>query len=181
MAKKKIKIPKYIQTKFKKPQFKKGDAVCITWLGEYKYGFIIDVNTDNEEARYKVKSYGTVYPCGIQIKEYKSNYGQVGFVQNDPGESPDTIREKATRADSGISSKSGGARVCNTNKDKVPKRNVPVSDDKVPESKRPKATTRKATSKSGATRNGTKRPRSDNWSCQRQRFWPDDQVWIRRN
>ena len=55
MAKKrKQDVPKYIQAKFKKEQYKPGDYVCMTWLGGLKFGQIIETDKKNEHVRYKI-------------------------------------------------------------------------------------------------------------------------------
>jgi len=81
MAKKKTQIiPKYIQAKFKKPQYKVGNVVYITWLGERKIGKIIEIIKRNEQSYYKVKSIGKLYTCGIEINNYKSSRDAPGFI-----------------------------------------------------------------------------------------------------
>jgi hypothetical protein len=81
--KKKQEIPKYIQTKFQKPQYQVGDFVCITWLGSPHFGQIVETDKKNEHVRYKVKSHGTYYTCGIQIGIYKSENTEYGILLAD--------------------------------------------------------------------------------------------------
>ena len=71
---KKQKLPKYIQQKFKKPQFKIGDRVKYEFLGEHGWGIITKINEYNDKITYMVKGNRYSYPCGLQIKEYTSYY-----------------------------------------------------------------------------------------------------------
>ena len=71
---KKQKLPKYIQQKFKKPQFKIGDRVKYEFLGEHGWGTITKINEYNDKITYMVKGNRYSYPCGLQIKEYTSYY-----------------------------------------------------------------------------------------------------------
>ena len=99
MAKKrKQDVPKYIQAKFKKEQYKPGDYVCMTWLGGLKFGQIIETDKKNEHVRYKIKSYNTFYTCGIQIGEYQSENTDYGILLADETErrGAAAIRSKAT-------------------------------------------------------------------------------------
>lgn len=81
MAKqKKQEVPKHIQAKFKKPQFKPGDFVCMTWLGEFIRGELIETYKTHEHVRYKIKAAGFTYTCGIQIGDYKSEHTDYGVL-----------------------------------------------------------------------------------------------------
>jgi len=81
MAKqKKQQVPKYIQAKFKKPQFKPGDFVCMTWLGEFIRGELVETYKTHEHVRYKIKAAGFTYTCGIQIGDYKSEHTDYGIL-----------------------------------------------------------------------------------------------------
>ena len=71
---KKKKLPKYIQEKFIKAQFKIGDRVKYEFLGEHGWGYITKINQYNDKITYMVQGNGYSYPCGIQIKEYSSYY-----------------------------------------------------------------------------------------------------------
>jgi hypothetical protein len=71
---KKKKLPKYIQEKFKKQQFKIGDIVKWEFLGESGWGIIKKILNANDKITYMVKTGKYTYPCGIQIKEYSSYY-----------------------------------------------------------------------------------------------------------
>ena len=71
---KKKKLPKYIQEKFKKEQFKIGDIVKWEFLGESGWGVVKKILKANDKITYMVKTGKYTYPCGIQIKEYSSYY-----------------------------------------------------------------------------------------------------------
>jgi hypothetical protein len=71
---KKKKLPKYIQEKFKKQQFKIGDIVKWEFLGESGWGVVKKILNANDKITYMVKTSKYTYPCGIQIKEYSSYY-----------------------------------------------------------------------------------------------------------
>ena len=71
---KKKKLPKYIQEKFKKQQFKIGDTVKWEFLGESGWGIVKKILKTNDKITYMVKTGKYTYPCGIQIKEYSSYY-----------------------------------------------------------------------------------------------------------
>ena len=45
---KKEKLPKYVINKFKKPQFKLGDTVIYTFLGEKGYGKITNIKNEKK-------------------------------------------------------------------------------------------------------------------------------------
>lgn len=81
MSKKK-KIPKTIQNKFKKKQFKIGDFVYITWLNTEYYGYIKKITErPGKILSYLVQTEKYAYPCGLLIKGYKS--GTVGSIDID--------------------------------------------------------------------------------------------------
>ena len=77
---KKEKLPKYVINKFKKPQFKLGDTVIYTFLGEGGRGKIIKINNEKTDKyiSYTVKGNGYKYPCGLRISKYKSY--QFGYI-----------------------------------------------------------------------------------------------------
>ena len=78
----KQKLPKYIQQKFTKPQFKIGDRVKYEFLGEHGWGIITKINKHNDKITYMVKGKGYTYPCGLQIKEYRSYYaGSIDYAE----------------------------------------------------------------------------------------------------
>jgi hypothetical protein len=77
---KKQKISDKIQAKFDKPQFRIGDAVFFSWLGQKQYGHVIRIKKTTWGIQYSVEaSSGTKYPCGIQIQGQKTHYN-TGFI-----------------------------------------------------------------------------------------------------
>lgn len=162
MARKKQQIPKYIQAKIKRPQYKVGDTVCIRWLGQIKYGIIEQIYERYEEARYMVNAGGTKYPCGIQIKEYRSPNAEAGFVINDSGESAESIRRKATTTNKRVVKNAGGTTVRNTDKGQVSRTDVSVTDSTDAGTSRSKTTSRKISNKPVTTRSsrGTNKTKS---------------------
>jgi len=78
------KTPKNIIKQFNRPQFKVGDYVYFTWLGTQKAeGYVKKITTQNWGIQYLVvaQEYGKTYkyPCGIEIKGYKTSY-HIGCV-----------------------------------------------------------------------------------------------------
>jgi hypothetical protein len=93
--------PSYIQRIFTKAQYNIGDAVCFSWLGGRQYGIIVNIKTvSNEEISYTVSSYGTRYPCGIEVKEHRNRYHNAGFIQYNSGEDQDVISSRSADANS---------------------------------------------------------------------------------
>jgi hypothetical protein len=77
---KKQKISDKLQAKFDKPQFRIGDAVFFSWLGQKQYGYVIRIKKTTWGIQYNVESAsGTKYPCGIQIQGQKTHYN-TGFI-----------------------------------------------------------------------------------------------------
>ena len=89
MAKKKSKIPAYVLKQFEKAMYKPGDKVIIKWLGQIKTGYVTKYYKRNWGMAYTVEvtelnpragqRSSTRYPCGIQIKEYSTDY-KVGLI-----------------------------------------------------------------------------------------------------
>jgi len=73
MAKKQL-VPDTVQKQFNKIQFKQNQPVLFTWLGMKKYGHVIQTKQMGWGIMYTIKSDGTKYPCGIQIKMHKTAY-----------------------------------------------------------------------------------------------------------
>ena len=74
------KIPANIISKFEKPQFKPGDAVCFTWFNVKRYGYVTNTKQVGWGIQYTVKLDKMSYPCGIQIEEWKTKY-RTGLIQ----------------------------------------------------------------------------------------------------
>jgi len=72
------KTPKNIIKQFNRPQFKIGDYVYFTFLGSKQEGYVKKITTQNWGVQYLVvaEEYGKTYkyPCGIDIKGYKTSY-----------------------------------------------------------------------------------------------------------
>ena len=89
MAKKKVKLPAYVLKQFDKAMYKVGDEVMIRWLGQIKTGYVTKYYKRNWGMAYTVEvtelnpragqRSSTRYPCGIQIKEYSTDY-KVGCI-----------------------------------------------------------------------------------------------------
>lgn len=89
MAKKKVNLPAYVLKQFDKAMYKVGDAVIISWLGQKKTGYVTKYYKRNWGMAYTVEVPehehragqwdSTRYPCGIQIKEYSTDY-KVGLI-----------------------------------------------------------------------------------------------------
>jgi hypothetical protein len=71
---KKQQAPDNIEKQFNKALFKTGEPVYFTWLGAKKYGHVTNHKQTNWGIQYTVTSNSTRYPCGIQIKEYRTQY-----------------------------------------------------------------------------------------------------------
>jgi hypothetical protein len=89
MAKKKVNLPAYVLKQFDKAMYKVGDKVIIRWLGQKKTGYVTKYYKRNWGMAYTVEvpehetrtgqRDSTRYPCGIQIKEYSTDY-KVGLI-----------------------------------------------------------------------------------------------------
>jgi hypothetical protein len=71
---KKSNVPDNVEKQFNKALFKQGEPVLFTWLGAKKYGYVKEYKTTNWGIQYSVRANDTTYPCGIQIKGYKTCY-----------------------------------------------------------------------------------------------------------
>jgi hypothetical protein len=71
---KKQNIPDSIEKQFNKALFKEGEPVFFTWLGAKKYGYVTTHKKTNWGIQYSVCANNTTYPCGIQIKGYRTSY-----------------------------------------------------------------------------------------------------------
>ena len=80
---KKQQVPKNIESKFNKPQYRIGDAVFFLWLGQKKYGHVIRTKQTGWGIQYTVETNNKMrYPCGIQIGQYKTTY-YTGCIDSD--------------------------------------------------------------------------------------------------
>lgn len=109
MAKKKSKIPAYVLKQFEKAMYKTGDKVIIKWLGQIKTGYV-KKNEENawgysymvevHERGLKRSDDITRYPCGIEIKGYRTQY-DVGVILHDRTQSGDWPASITIYKDSG--------------------------------------------------------------------------------
>jgi hypothetical protein len=76
---KKSNVPESIEKQFNKALFKQGEPVLFTWLGAKKYGYVKEYKKVSWGIQYSILSFGTTYPCGIQIKTYRTSY-HVGCI-----------------------------------------------------------------------------------------------------
>jgi len=77
---KRQKISDKLQEKFNKPQFRIGDAVFFSWLGQKQYGHVLRIKQNSWGVQYTVESCeGLKYPCGIQIQNTKTDYS-IGYI-----------------------------------------------------------------------------------------------------
>ena len=147
MAKKQL-VPDTIQKQFNKIQFKINAPVLFTWLGMKKYGHVIQTKQMGWGIMYTIKSEGTKYPCGVQIKMHKTAY-TTGCILTDDTRSIGDI-ELERRIQSGHSSTNtevfrdtGGAnnesgsdnnnsgRISKTTSKQIAKPNVSIGKDAV--------------------------------------------------
>ena len=71
---KKSNVPDNIEKQFNKALFKQGEPVLFTWLGAKKYGYVKTHKKTGWGIQYSVRANDTTYPCGIQIKGYRTSY-----------------------------------------------------------------------------------------------------------
>ena len=67
-------LPDNIEKQFNKALFKQGEPVLFTWLGAKKYGYVKTHKKTGWGIQYSVRANDTTYPCGIQIKGYRTSY-----------------------------------------------------------------------------------------------------------
>jgi len=113
MAKKKVKIPAYVLKQFDKVMYKVGDEVMIRWLGQIKTGYVTKYKKSNFGVSYTVEvteknlnrqERSTRYPCGIQIKEYSTDY-KVGVILHE--QTQERIKSRGVHEDTGSSATKG--------------------------------------------------------------------------
>lgn len=69
-----IGIPAKILSKLTKEQFNLGDAVCFTWFGVKRYGYVKRFKEVNWGIQYTISLGKMSYPCGIEVDGYKTKY-----------------------------------------------------------------------------------------------------------
>ena len=109
MAKKKKDLPAYVLKQFNKALYKPGEQVTIKWLGQIKTGYVIKNYKTNWGVCYTVEVTDmalkhndriTRYPCGIQIKKYRTQY-DVGLILHGYEQSGDIRTSKGIYAVTG--------------------------------------------------------------------------------
>ena len=96
---KKSNVPESVEKQFNKALFKEGEPVLFTWLGAKKYGYVKTYKKVSWGIQYSILSFGTTYPCGIQIKTYRTSY-HVGCILFEETTSYG-VNKLETRIDSG--------------------------------------------------------------------------------
>jgi hypothetical protein len=71
-------IPSIIQNKFKRELYKINEYVYFEWLGQKEYGYVIQIYQSSGTISYMVQGKKYRYPCGVQIKSFKS--GTAGYI-----------------------------------------------------------------------------------------------------
>jgi len=114
------KTPANIIKQFNRPQFKIGDYVYFTFLGTQKtIGYVKKITTQNWGVQYLVvaEEYGKTYkyPCGIDIKGYKTSY-HTGCVFRE--ETKKLLKDKRRPVDESRNDNQSRYRNVNTNSPK---------------------------------------------------------------
>ena len=147
MAKKQL-VPDTIQKQFNKIQFKINVPVLFTWLGMKKYGHVIQTKQMGWGIMYTVKSEGTKYPCGVQIKMHKTAYTTGCILTDDTrsigdielerriqsGHSSTTtevFRDTCRANNEGRSNANNSGRLSKTTSKQITKSNVGIGKDAV--------------------------------------------------
>ena len=171
MARKKNKIPAYVLKQFNKAVYKLGDEVIIKWLGQIKQGHVTKFKKNNWGISYTVdvsdespkkENQITRYPCGIQIKEYKTEY-DVGLILHDRTQAGDFP------ADTGIYGYSGSGKNESRNDDSSIGGNDNGPSRKDAKSRKSVVTTTNTESGSARVRNSNTETRSLDKAIDRQR------------
>ena len=171
MARKKNKIPAYVLKQFNKAVYKLGDEVIIKWLGQIKQGHVTKFKKNNWGISYTVdvsdespkkENQITRYPCGIQIKEYKTEY-DVGLILHDRTQQGDFPRNTK------INGFSGNRKVTSRNDDSSIGGNDNGPSRKDAKSRKSVVTTTNTESGSARVRNSNTETRSLDKAIDRQR------------
>ena len=171
MAKKKNKIPAYVLKQFNKALYKPGEEVIIKWLGQIKQGHVTKFKKNNWGISYTVdvsdespkkENQITRYPCGIQIKDYKTEY-DVGLILHDRTQAGDFP------ADTRIYGYSGSGMVTSRNDNSSIGGNDNGRSRKNAKSRKPVVTTANIESGSARVRNSNTETRSLDKAIDRQR------------
>ena len=171
MAKKKNKIPAYVLKQFNKALYKPGERVIIKWLGQIKQGHVTKFKKNNWGISYTVdvsdespkkENQITRYPCGIQIKDYKTQY-DVDSSYIDRTQQGDFPRNTK------INGYTGSGKVTIGNDDSSVRTDDDGRSRKNAKSRKPVVTTTNTKSSSARVRNSNTETRSLDKAIDRQR------------
>ncbi len=151
-------IPKYIQSKFQRAQYKPGDYVCMTWLGGIKFGQIVKIDKKNEHIRYKIKSYNKFYTCGIQIGEYRSENTDYGILLADETERRGSAAIRSKAAGKELHELDGRSNASARNETTSTRQSIDDNNNTTSASRRRKTTKPKNVVKHGTTHDSKTKP-----------------------
>lgn len=130
----KQKIPTTIQNKFKRELYKVGDYVYFDWLGQKEYGYITRIYQSSGTTTYMVQGKKYRYPCGVQIKTYRSGTAGYIFYEQTKELGQDEIRRRFDART--VSQDSTRTKRTQSSKDKVRGGNVKATNNEVSQPKR---------------------------------------------
>lgn len=90
----KQKLPVAIQNKFKQTLYKDGEYVYFDWLGQKEYGYVTRSYQSSGTTTYMVQGKKHRYPCGVQIKTYRSSTAGHIFYEETRELGQDEIRRR---------------------------------------------------------------------------------------
>jgi hypothetical protein len=150
----KQKIPTTIQNKFRTKLFKQGEYVYINWLGLKEYGFIKRIYKSGDSFSYMVQTHSYVYPCGIQIKNYKSSIA--GCILYEQTKEFGSVEIKRRYESGSISQNACGAKPIETSKNTIRGNADSRTSVKVSRPKKPRKHSTENAVESSATRNDSR-------------------------
>jgi hypothetical protein len=147
----KQKIPTTIQNKFKRELYKVGEYVYFNWLGQKEYGYITRIYQSSGTTTYMVQGKKYRYPCGVQIKTYRSGTDGYIFYEQTREFGQDEIRRRFESRT--VSQDSTRTKRTQSSKDKVRGGTVKATNNEVSQPKRAAEHRTKNDDKSGNTAN----------------------------
>jgi len=130
----KQKIPTSIQNKFKRELYKVGDYVYFDWLGQKEYGHVIQIYQSSGTTTYMVQGKKYRYPCGVQIKTWRSGTAGYIFYEQTQEFGQDEIRRRFESRT--VSQDSTRTKRTQSSKDKVRGGNAKATNNEVSQPKR---------------------------------------------
>lgn len=130
----KQKIPTTIQNKFKRELYKVGEYVYFNWLGQKDYGYVIRVYQNGGTINYMVQGKNYRYPCGVQIKTYRSGTAGYIFYEQTQEFGQDKIRRRFESRS--ISKNASRTKTIETSKNNAWRGNDKTTNDAVLQSKK---------------------------------------------